>query len=78
MDEGKDLLQFLNESTEEHLASFIKGKVQTRLKELEERKRRLNEEIAAIDYEMDLLKKYCEGAVSEPSVQDLLAKLLKK
>ena len=78
MDEAADLIKFLNESTEEHLAVFIKGKVQKRLQELEERKRRLNEEIAAIDYEIDLLKKYCDGMVSEPSVQDLLAKLLKK
>jgi len=78
MDEGEDLISFLNESTEENLAGFIKGRVRERLQELEESKRKLNEQLAAVDYEMNLLRKYCDSGTQEPSVQDLLAKLLKR
>ena len=76
--DGDDLIRLLNDSVEEHLATFIKSKVQGRMQELDEKKRHLQEEFAAIDYEMSLLRKYCDGATQEPSVQDLLAKLLKK
>ena len=77
-DEGGDFLKLLNESVEESLAAYIKSKVQVRMKELDERKRKITEELAGIDCELDLLKRYCAGHTQEPSVQDLLAKLLKK
>ncbi len=76
-DSFSDLKKLLSTSTEDRLADYIRMRVDARLSELQDRRKALGEELAAIEYELELLRRYRAGGVEQDAtVQDLLAKLL--
>ena len=73
----EDLMDLLSTTTEDRLQSFISKKMDTRIAALKERRKRLSEELAAIDHEISMLNQYSQGGDDAPTPQEVLARLLK-
>jgi hypothetical protein len=72
-----DLMDILSNTSEDKLQGFISKKIDGRIVELRERQKRLHEEMAAINHELQSLEQYANGGRDAPSPQEVLIKLLK-
>ena len=76
-EDTQDLMDLLSTTSEDRLESFVRRKIDGRLSELKERQKRLNEELAAVNHELQQLQQYSSGGKEAPTPQEVLVKLLK-